>query len=437
MRHNQLHPTAKNQETIEVGSKSLVRNMERIANTLIIALLLCLHCTVVAFAQTGCTNATLQSEPKGIVKEVYQLAPQFVEQTGATKPVGAFYQQSFAINVEPGRQVVVSGSQDGRLGICTDDEARISVTTTGLAWSHQFANAIGTRIVPIAPVDITSLFTIGTNEIVISLTDLKEPAYSSSPFYLVLIELPATLTPTEPPISENTPTPIPATHTATAMPTVTPGESATETETSTLLPTQTTKPLPTHTPVAGVTATNPATPTAIMTVTAVSSTSSPATGPICCGALWTQISGLATSPFALALAVACIAILWLFWRFLNQPRLPGLLQVENLDNGSSEIISLRKFGTKVSIGPEGQIQLAGEELPAVVGRIVAKREEGTVGVFWQAEEIKQSEDQAIEELRHGSVMQIGHYRLTYENLADVTDDSELLDGGIWNEQEWA
>lgn len=139
----------------------------------------------------------------------------------------------------------------------------------------------------------------------------------------------------------------------------------------------------------------------------------------------------------MGLTVACIAILWLFWRFLNQPKLSGLLKVENLDNGSIEIISLRQFGTKVSIGTDGQIRIVDEELPAIVGRIVVKREDSTVGVFWQSEDAQKSTDQTIEELRHGSVVQIGHYRLTYENLAEVTDDSELLDGGIWNEQEWA
>lgn len=378
------------------------------------------------------------------IGDAIPLVPEIVEQSSKTITQD-FYTTTLFVEFRPGQLAVLASTPDGKGSTRVDDRFWIQASPSGQEWSHDYRNSTRTQIVPFPAQDISHLFVVGKNTVNIRLTDLFGPNYSALPFYLVLLDTCPTPKPTETPTSENTSTPIPATHTATATPTVTPSESATTTEPPTLVSTQTTTPLPTNTvspmptptPVAGATATESDTQTAIMKVTTVSSTHISATDPICCGALWLQISGLATSPFALGLTVACIAILWLFWRFLNQPKLSGLLKVENLDNGSIEIISLRQFGTKVSIGTDGQIRIVDEELPAIVGRIVVKREDSTVGVFWQSEDAQKSTDQTIEELRHGSVVQIGHYRLTYENLAEVTDDSELLDGGIWNEQEWA
>lgn len=224
-----------------------------LACAVVTALLLTSVKPYVAHAQAGCESVTPTMPVTGEISQSVQIAEPIAERNGNAHPVGQFHQQHVVINLPSGSRVLVSGSSDGQSGLCSDDFAEMYVSGTGNHWQHDFRSNGG--IAAILPVDVTHLFATGDNVVTLTLTDLMDPAYSSSAYYIVVFAPSATATPL--PSSTSTPSLTPsetaratATASATATDTATPTASATSTAINTPSPTPTPSATPSPTPTA-------------------------------------------------------------------------------------------------------------------------------------------------------------------------------------------
>lgn len=226
------------------------------------------------------------------------------------------------------------------------------------------------------------------------------PQFSSSPYYLVVVEPdPATTFP--PPAAIFTPAP------PSVTPTVTP----------TPRPTATTTATPTRTPTS--------TPSVKLAVSEL-----PAAGK----GIW-----LPTVPphFYLGLALLATATI-LAVVIVRRPRLAGLLEISK-DGQSYKTIDLSAYGRQVTIGANGRIKLEDDDeasptIPPIAARLVAERgPEGSGQVIWQPVADATDDETASYRLKHGDREIIGPYQFVYQNFSETETVNELFEGGIWNE----
>ena len=276
------------------------------------------------------------------------------------------------------------------------------------------------------------MFVIGENSVELTAIDLMGPVFSSRPYYLVIMDTCATLTETA--TATNTVT-------ATRQPTHTPiPPTATATSTSTQSPTAIE--VPTLSPTPSATVTDTPVPTLVPTATATQAPTATATafppvasnGPWCCS--WPEVLAAhgITPSMILGFMMGFAAIMGVVWLVLSRPQLTGALEISNQDTGATITVNLSQFGTTVTIGRNGRIQLEDEELSEIAGRIFVQQSDGVTQVFWQSED-EDGVDVSIvaEELTHQSVIQLGRYRLTYQNFSQAATQSESLEGGIWQD----
>lgn len=379
-------------------------------------------------AQTNCPS----------ISEIIQLAPEITRQPSSGRQM--FYQHQVEVSYHPGQLVMLSSQPAPEGDLSTDDLGVVRVSPSGRTWQHDFRNAARTQIVPTRAQDITALFTPGINRVELQLTDLLGPEYSSRPYYLVIVDPCERFTSTATPTPTPTATAVPPTETFTPTGTATDTPTPTATETGTPIPTATATFSPTPSPL----------PTATHTVGAIPSHPTPPTEPVmptsapldpvlganqgCCDSLLLWLPLLWSPSFVVGFGLGFVAVMGLLWHLLSHPRLPGALEVTNLDDGTSWTVNLDQYGSVVTVGPHGQIPLDDQELPEIAGSIYTQRRDGAVRVFWQ-HQAPDDDATAVtaEELTHHSVIQLGRYRLTYQNFGNIQDDDESWEGGIWHE----
>lgn len=361
----------------------------------------------------------------------------------STKELGMYVEHSVSVTVDAGQQLLLSSTPDGIGRLSTDDLIQLTVFPSEHQWEYDFRNPTRTRIVSIPPKDVTEMFVIGENTVEITAFDLLGPVFSSRPYYLVVLDTclekptptdPATSTPTISPTPTETDTPT-ATNTPRPISTNTPKPTATNTPRPTATPTNTDTPTLTRTPTLVPTFTETATskPTATPSPTPTEVAVILDSG--CC--TWPEAlsSRGITPPFAAGFGLGLGIILWLLWQILNRLRLPGGLEITDLDTGNTQYINLRQFGAAATAGSgsNAQIQLSDDSIPDLAGRFVVQQNETGMSVVWQTEKDGEAVELEPTELTHQSVIQLGRYRLTYQNYSEAALQSESIEGGIWHE----
>ncbi|MEW5957682.1 MAG: hypothetical protein AB1801_08165 [Chloroflexota bacterium] len=308
----------------------------------------------------------------------------------------------------PNWRVILSSTPDGNGPTCTDDIVRVE-TSAGLVFEHDFRSPDRSRIVSLEPVDVTALLTESDELwIELSLIDLTGPRFSSSPYYLVIVETssgvllppPAHIYKPLPPQAASTFTPTPPT---TATPTV--------------IPTSTSPP---PTPLAA---------TARSTPLAASPASTPTPG----HSAWPL-----PVPPRMVSGLVLLVVATLFIQVISRrPKLPGVLEIAK-DGEPWKTVDLSAYGPTVTIGRKGRIELEDDEdhptLPALVARLRAERDpDGSVRLIWQPVEEDGQWEAGSYQLTHGGEEVIGPYRLVYQNFSQTETPEDLLAGGIWNE----
>lgn len=379
-------------------------------------------------AQTNCPS----------INEIIQLAPEITRQPSSGRQM--FYQHQVEVSYQPGQQVMLSSHPAVEGDLSTDDLGVVHISPSGREWRHDFRNPARTQIVPTSAQDITALFTPGVNRVELQIMDLLGPEYSSRPYYLIIVDPCERFTSTATPTPTPTATAVPPTETFTPTGTATDTPTPNATETGTPIPTATAtfsptpSPLPTATKTVGAMPTNPTPPTQPVTPTSAPLAPTPEANQGCCDSLLSWLLRWWSPSFAIGFGIGFIAVMGLLWHLLSHPRLPGALEIINLDEGTIWTVNLDQYGSVVTVGPQGQIPLDDEELPEIAGSIYTQHRDGSVRVFWQHQ--AQDDDAAAvtaEELTHNSVIQLGRYRLTYQNFGNIQDDDESWEGGIWHE----
>ena len=99
-----------------------------------------------------------------------------------------FQQANTLVVLAAGEQVLLSGSPEGS-GFVADDRLEVSVQPTNATRTWDFRNPERTQIVPIeTPQEMTDLFQTGSNLVSLSVKDLMGPVYSSSDYWLLILE---------------------------------------------------------------------------------------------------------------------------------------------------------------------------------------------------------------------------------------------------------
>jgi hypothetical protein len=298
---------------------------------------------------------------------------------------GTFYQAAIDVDVGAGWQALLASTSDGSGDLCVDDYFEIRAQPSGLLANHDFRDQAISRSEPIAPINLTYLLQPGPNRLEVTLIDLTGPAYSSSPLYLVFLDVPPTPTATPTARPTDTPTPAP---TATATATVTPR--------------------PTMTP----TAIPPAAPPPADGITAWLSfpfTPSP----------WLLL------PLALAKGLLLLASI-LVWRRWRRPRPNGELELYEGER-YVQTVDLGQLGrAAVTIGRQGDVALAGVTGPEIAARIHARRSrDGSVETILDLLDEREAGGVAESRRLHdGEELRFPPYRLIYR---DYVSEEEGID----------
>ena len=88
--------------------------------------------------------------------------------------------------------VVIANHADGTGNITVNDAMEIKVThqdSSTATFYHDFSNGCSGHITPSPPIDVTSLFEPGNNQIQVTLSDLCAPGYGPSELWLVQTDL--------------------------------------------------------------------------------------------------------------------------------------------------------------------------------------------------------------------------------------------------------
>ncbi|GIK43868.1 MAG: hypothetical protein BroJett011_77010 [Chloroflexota bacterium] len=380
--------------------------------------------TAQVYAQgSGCpVNPALVSDHQYQIVTALPLLAQAVPETASSEPAETrqmfpnekFPGFSLRLHIplkyipNPNRRVILSSTPDGNGPTCTDDKVRIE-SSTGWIFEHDFRSSDRTRIVPLEPVDVTDLLT-ETDElwIELDLIDLTGPRFSSSPYFLVIVENSPGI-PLLPPahIFKQIPLQITATFTPTSQPAVPPTVASNSIST----------PTPTPTLIPPVTAT-PA-------ITVLVSLPSPEPG------VWPL-----PLPLFLGLVLLIVAVI-LILIIIRRPKLTGVFEITK-DGEPWKTVDLSAYGQATTIGPKGRIGLEDDEdnptLPDIVARLIAERgPDGSMQLIWEPVEQDGHLVASVYQLRHGSEEMIGPYRFVYQNFSEIEPIEELLAGGILNE----
>ncbi|MEZ4706777.1 MAG: hypothetical protein R3A44_06210 [Caldilineaceae bacterium] len=344
-----------------------------------------------------------------LIIDSIELAPAI--RAHASSSTQVFYQNHITIKYQPGQQIILSSSADGQGMLSTDDLIRVQLQPSKKEWENDFRNAARTQIVPIPPQDISALLTPGINTVTLTAIDLLGPEYSSRPYFLVVLNTCVAPTPT-----------------------------VTETATYIRVPTSTSSPIP-PTPIPTIAPTFTSQPTATYTPSSKAPTATPtatilavAQEPRCCA--WPEYlySRGITPSFGIGFLIGFGFIICLLWLWASRPRLTGAIESTDMDTGATQTTSLEQFGSSATAGSDGQIRLNGQDVPAIAGRLIAQRTDQGIRTFWQPEAtVAGNAELAIEELSHQSVIEIGRFRLVYQNFTEAAIQSESLEGGIWHE----
>lgn len=357
----------------------------------------------------GCpTHPTPNSAVQYQVVESIDLAPAFPE-TVSSKTPGVFFEGTVNLVYQPDWRMILSSTPDGGGALCSDDLVKIQ-SSPGLIFEHDFRSADRSRIVPLEPLDVTGLFKgTGEHSLQVSLVDLTPPQFSSSPYYLIIVE--ASSTASLPPKAEVYQEEVVATATAlpTSSPTVTP-----------------TVP-PTNTPMATATAT--ATVTHLAVIPAVEP--SPAAPPNL---------GSPVPRWLLPISLLALSLTGFILLILRQSRLVGVLVITK-DGQPWRTIDLARYRRRVTVGRKGRIRLEDDEdqptIPNLWAVLFAQRDQaGRVQVMWQPlTEEDETNDIPAYPLTHGHVEEIGPYRIVYKNFSEQIVTQHSFEGGIWNDVE--
>lgn len=353
----------------------------------------------------GCpSKPTPNSAVQYQVIDVIALAPAFPETMSGKMP-GAFFEGNINLIYQPHQRVILSSTPDGDGALCSDDLVKIQ-SATWLMFEHDFRSADRSRIVPLEPLDVTGLFNEeGDYSLQISLIDLTPQQFSSSPYYLVVVESDPGIS-FPPPAAILTPTP------SRTTPTFTPTPRPTTTSTPT--------PTPTHTPTL--------TPTSTLSITVAMSDPPTAKEGI----------GLPTVPPRIYIALSLLAVATILAVIIvHLPRLTNLLEITK-DGQPYKTVDLSTHGRQTTIGAKGRIKLEDDEdnpdIPSIAARLIAERgPDGNVQVIWQSVEDEADVEAASYRLQHGDREIIGPYQVVYQNFSETETVNELFEGGIWNE----
>jgi len=121
-----------------------------------------------------------------MIEQVSELAPPITEQPSVAQGTRTFFQRELEVTFQSGQQVWLASTPDGNGMLATDDQVQITFLPSGHSYRHDFRNQSRTSIVPIAPIELTSLFTVGNNTITFTTQDLMGPAFRTTPYYQAL-----------------------------------------------------------------------------------------------------------------------------------------------------------------------------------------------------------------------------------------------------------
>jgi hypothetical protein len=101
---------------------------------------------------------------------------------------GVFYRNWTEIDYQEGQAVILTGSQD-LYPYKTDDLMRLTASPSGKVWEHDFRSTDRMTIVPQETYqDITDMLVPGVNTLEIVLEDILGPEYSSSSYWVIVLE---------------------------------------------------------------------------------------------------------------------------------------------------------------------------------------------------------------------------------------------------------
>jgi hypothetical protein len=137
-----------------------------------------------AVAQDVCTG---NSDPNAYrLQQSMALAEAMPKTQGSGPWPYIFHQRTVEVSYAEGQRLVLSGPPEG---LRTDDLAEIHVIPSGQHWEHDFRDAAHTRIdVLMGEQDLSHLFTPGTNQLTLTLTDVLGPEWSTSAYTLLVME---------------------------------------------------------------------------------------------------------------------------------------------------------------------------------------------------------------------------------------------------------
>lgn len=157
-------------------------------------LLLIAACTPAAAQASSVVDCQMLADGQEYqIGRTIALAEAVPEQTSQPARIEAdgshdFNQANTLVMLEEGELVLLSGSPEGT-GFVADDWIGINVQPSNHAREWDFRNSERTRIVPVdAPQEITDLFQVGANHLTLTAKDLLGPVYSSSAYWLLILE---------------------------------------------------------------------------------------------------------------------------------------------------------------------------------------------------------------------------------------------------------
>lgn len=199
---------------------------------LLLALLIFLTTPSLTFAQGGCP--VKPPSPAGLsldVIEAIQLAPYIQETESQVEHI--FYSAKEEFEFDPATQRAIIGGTPVGGKICVDDLLRLYCQPGNWTFELDLRSSDHSRIIMSEPIDVSHLFTAGTNSLELSLVNILPDYYGNSPVWLLIIESSSTSTPTPMPTPTASSTPSPTvtptpspTWTSTATPTATPAALA-------------------------------------------------------------------------------------------------------------------------------------------------------------------------------------------------------------------
>ncbi len=130
------------------------------------------------------------------IEQAIEITPGVPPPAQAAIPRGVFFTKDFTLTLRGGECIAIASTRGAEKGFWVDDAYTIDVTRQdgSLAHAtHDFRNDDHTRVIPLAPQDLSRFFLPGENRVRVTLQDLSPNVYGASALWLIVFSAPAPL----------------------------------------------------------------------------------------------------------------------------------------------------------------------------------------------------------------------------------------------------